>query len=65
LLSSRIQDLFDRMLQKLLVDRFQIKYHWGEQTQDGYVLLADNPKMKKADPKMDWRKGWSKVRLTA
>jgi uncharacterized protein (TIGR03435 family) len=47
---SQNQDLIDRMLQKLLVDRFQIKYHWGEQTQDGYVLLADNPKMKKADP---------------
>jgi len=44
------RDLFHRILQKLLVDRFQIKYHWGEQTQDGYVLLADNPKMKKADP---------------
>ncbi len=44
------RDLFHRMLQQLLVDRFQIKYHWGEQTQDGYVLLADNPKMKKADP---------------
>ena len=39
-----------RMLQQLLVDRFQIKYHWGEQTQDGWVLLADTPKMKKADP---------------
>jgi len=47
---SQNQDLIDRMLQKLLIDRFQIKYHWGEQTQDGYVLLADNPKMKKADP---------------
>jgi uncharacterized protein (TIGR03435 family) len=47
---SQNQDLIDRMLQKLLVDRFQIKYHWGEQTQVGYVLLADNPKMKKADP---------------
>jgi uncharacterized protein (TIGR03435 family) len=47
---SQNQDLIDRMLQKLLVDRFQIKYHWGEQTQDGYVLLADSPKMKKADP---------------
>jgi len=44
------QDLLDNMLQKLLIDRFQIKYHWGEQTQDGWVLLADNPKMKKADP---------------
>jgi uncharacterized protein (TIGR03435 family) len=44
------QDQVDNMLQKLLVDRFQIKYHWGEQTQDGYVLLAGTPKMKKADP---------------
>ncbi len=44
-------DLIDRMLVKLLVDRFQIKYHWGEQTQtDAYVLLPGNPKMKKADP---------------
>ena len=39
-----------RMLQQLVIDRFGIKYHWGEQTQDGWVLLADNPKMKKADP---------------
>jgi uncharacterized protein (TIGR03435 family) len=44
------RDLFHRMLRKLLVDRFQMKYHWGEQTQDGYVLLAGTPKMKKADP---------------
>jgi uncharacterized protein (TIGR03435 family) len=44
-------DLIDRMLDKLLVDRFQIKYHWGEQTQqDAYVLLPGTPKMKKADP---------------
>ncbi len=44
-------DLIDRMLVKLLVDRFQIKYHWGEQTQtDAYVLLPGTPKMKKADP---------------
>jgi uncharacterized protein (TIGR03435 family) len=44
------QDQISKMLQKLLIDRFQIKYHWGEQTQDGYVLLAGTPKMKKADP---------------
>jgi uncharacterized protein (TIGR03435 family) len=44
------QDLVASMLQKLLIDRFQIKYHWGTQTQDGYVLLAGTPKMKKADP---------------
>jgi uncharacterized protein (TIGR03435 family) len=47
----RDHDLIDRMLQKLLVDRFQIKYHWGEQTQkDAYVLLPGTPRMKKADP---------------
>ena len=44
------EDQVDNMLQKLLIDRFQIKYHWGEQVQDGYVLLAGTPKMKKADP---------------
>lgn len=44
------RDQLENMLQKLLIDRFQIKYHWGEQTQDGWVLLADTQKMKKADP---------------
>jgi uncharacterized protein (TIGR03435 family) len=44
-------DQIANMLQKLLVDRFQIKYHWGEWTQpDAYVLMAGTPKMKKADP---------------
>ncbi|MGD0799564.1 MAG: TIGR03435 family protein [Acidobacteriaceae bacterium] len=44
------QDPLDSMLRKLLTDRFQIQSHWGEQTADGYVLLAGTPKMKKADP---------------
>jgi uncharacterized protein (TIGR03435 family) len=44
------QDQVDNMLQKLLIDRFQIKYHWGTQTQDGWVLMPGTPKMKKADP---------------
>jgi uncharacterized protein (TIGR03435 family) len=44
------QDQLDDMLKKLLVSRFHIQYHWGEQTEDGYVLLAGSPKMKKADP---------------
>ena len=44
------RDVVDNMLQKLLVERFLLKYHWGTQTQDGYVLLAGTPKMKKADP---------------
>jgi uncharacterized protein (TIGR03435 family) len=43
------QDLISNMLQKLLIDRFQIKSHWGERTGDSYVLLAGTPKMKKAD----------------
>jgi uncharacterized protein (TIGR03435 family) len=45
------QDQIAGMLQKLLIDRFQIKYHWGEMTlPDAYVLLGGSPKMKKADP---------------
>jgi len=43
-------DQVNDMLKKLLLDRFQIKYHWGEQTLTGYVLLPGTPKMKKADP---------------
>ena len=48
---SQDRDQLDNMLQRLLVDRFGIKYHWGEQVQDGWVLLPGNPKMKKADPR--------------
>jgi uncharacterized protein (TIGR03435 family) len=45
------QDQIANMLQKLVIDRFQVKYHWGEWTQpDAYVLLRGTPKMKKADP---------------
>jgi uncharacterized protein (TIGR03435 family) len=44
------QDPLDSMLRKLLTDRFHIQSHWGEQTADGYVLLAGTPRMKKADP---------------
>jgi uncharacterized protein (TIGR03435 family) len=46
------QDQIDDMLQKLVIDRFQVKYHWGQWTQpDAYVLLGGPAKMKKADPK--------------
>jgi uncharacterized protein (TIGR03435 family) len=44
------QDPLDSMLRKLLEDRFQVQSHWGEQTADGYVLLAGTPRMKKANP---------------
>jgi uncharacterized protein (TIGR03435 family) len=48
---SQNSELFDAMLKKLLTERFQIKYHWGEQTvPDAYALLPGTPKMKKADP---------------
>lgn len=48
---SQDPDQIANMLQKLLIDRFEIKYHWGQWTQpDAYVLLAGSPKMKKADP---------------
>jgi uncharacterized protein (TIGR03435 family) len=48
---SQDPDQVANMLQKLLINRFEIKYHWGEWTQpDAYVLLAGTPKMKKADP---------------
>ncbi|MDP9049162.1 MAG: TIGR03435 family protein [Acidobacteriota bacterium] len=48
---SQDPDQIANMLQKLLIDRFQIKYHWGEWIQpDAYVLFAGTPKMKKADP---------------
>jgi uncharacterized protein (TIGR03435 family) len=45
-------DQINDMLKKLLVERFQLKYHWGEWTQpDAYVLLGGTPKMKPADPR--------------
>jgi uncharacterized protein (TIGR03435 family) len=44
------QDQVDAMLQKLLADRFNLKYHWGTQTRSGYVLLPGTPKMKRSDP---------------
>ena len=44
------QDQVNDMLRKLLVDRFKIKYHWGDQMRTGYVLLPGTPKMKKTNP---------------
>ena len=45
------RDQIANMLQKLLIDRFGIKYHWGEWTQpDAFVLYGGSPKMKRANP---------------
>ncbi len=48
---TRDRDQIAAMLQKLLIDRFQLRYHWGEWTQpDAYVLLDGSAKMKRSDP---------------
>jgi uncharacterized protein (TIGR03435 family) len=39
-----------RMLKKLLVDRFQMVVHTDMQPVDAWVLTADKPKLEKADP---------------
>ncbi len=49
--ANQDQDEINEMLQNLVIDRFEVRYHWGRWTQpDAYVLLAGSPKMKKADP---------------
>lgn len=44
------EDIARRMLQALLVERFQMKYHLEDRPMPAYNLRADNPKMAKADP---------------
>ena len=44
------EDIARRMLQALLVERFQIKFHMEDRPMPAYNLRADNPKMAKADP---------------
>lgn len=38
------------LLQSLLIDRFQIKYHMEDRLLDSYALVAADPKLTKADP---------------
>lgn len=38
------------MLKRLLEDRFHLKAHFENRQQEAYTLMADKPKMKKADP---------------
>ena len=47
--SVDIEDLRP-MLRSLLIDRFQIKYHMEERPGDAYLLIADHPRLDKADP---------------
>jgi uncharacterized protein (TIGR03435 family) len=41
---------YQMMLRALLVDRFQIKSHYEDRPMNTYVLVAQKPKLKKADP---------------
>ena len=38
------------MLRQLITERFQLKSHYEERPVTAYTLLADKPKMAKADP---------------
>ena len=44
------EDLIRMMLRSLLVEKFQIKWHMEDRPMPAYELLADSPKMTKADP---------------
>jgi uncharacterized protein (TIGR03435 family) len=41
---------FQKMTRKLIEERFNMKWHMEDRPADAYVLLALNPKLKKADP---------------
>ena len=48
-LSPRDMDAIAKPLLKLIVDRFQMKYHTEERQVTAYALTAGKPKLKKAD----------------
>jgi uncharacterized protein (TIGR03435 family) len=44
------EDLIRLMLRSLLVEKFQIKWHMEDRPMPAYTIVADEPKMTKADP---------------
>ena len=44
------EDLIRLMLRTLIIEKFQIKWHMEERPMPAFELLADSPKMAKADP---------------
>jgi uncharacterized protein (TIGR03435 family) len=44
------EDRIRLMLQSLIVDRFQIKWHMEDRPMPAFTIVADSPKMAKADP---------------
>jgi uncharacterized protein (TIGR03435 family) len=49
------EDVARLMLRALIVDRFQVKYHMEDRPMPAFTILADGPKMAKADPAMRTR----------
>jgi uncharacterized protein (TIGR03435 family) len=43
-------DILFSMLKNLMIDRFQIKAHYEDQTRSAFNLVASKPKLKAADP---------------
>jgi uncharacterized protein (TIGR03435 family) len=52
-------DALRPMLRALIVERFQMKTHMDEKQMDAYTLVANKPKIKKADPasRTRWKEG--------
>jgi uncharacterized protein (TIGR03435 family) len=44
------EDIARQMLQALIVERFQMKYHMEDRPMPGFTIRADNPKMTRSDP---------------
>ncbi len=44
------EDFARLMLRSLLIEKFQIKWHWEDRPIPGFTMLADSPKMAKGDP---------------
>jgi uncharacterized protein (TIGR03435 family) len=43
-------DALRPMIQKLLADRLKLQYHYEDRLVNAYTLVADKPKLKRADP---------------
>jgi uncharacterized protein (TIGR03435 family) len=44
------EDFARLMLRSLLIEKFQIKWHWEDRPIPGFTIVADGPKMTKGDP---------------
>ena len=49
-LAQADEDFARLMLRSLLIEKFQIKWHWEDRPIPGFTIVADGPKMAKGDP---------------